>query len=935
LAFPLPFNRQEAAVKSFAVSIVIIAAGAALLLASRPAQMRTADDPTLVWTASQVVLVARQVAPRVYAVFPDDAETKNAAGIPVATSGGFVVGDDGVLVIDTMLNRRLATQLLALVAANTHKPVRYVVNTSYHGDHSYGNQFLPQNVEIIQHEATQQYIQTRFADDVSFMKRYFGMNQGLDELKPQGAQLLLQDGGHLELDLGGVRASLLHLGFAQTSGDLFVWLPREKVLYTGNPIVARPPAFPWLLEGHPREVDTTLHKVRALLPGDAIVIPGHGAPVDVSAIDYAISYLDRLIREVNDAIGRGLTQEQAVAAVTMPEYAAYKVFPWVHAQINVPAAYQDLKGRPTMSASAGPMHRDADLIIHNASVTTLDPDTPSAQAVAVKDGRIAFVGSSASALTWKGDRTKLVDARGRRLIPGLNDSHAHYLRAGMTFNYELRWDGLDSLQQGLAMIQKQAQVTPPGQWVRVVGGFTPWQFKERRLPTPTELTLASPDRPVYIQYFYSVVVMNRQGLKALGIDRNTPAPDGTTIEKDPQGEPTGNFFATPSPILFYALLARLPTPSGTEMENGERQLFQTLARFGLTSTVDAGGGGFNFPDDYAAARAMVKAGKLPLRVSFFLFTQHPGKELEDYENWLRNNRIGENLDDQREHGFELGGAGEWVLWKAGDFENFRSPRPTQDSDMEAKLEPVLSLLVRNRWPFRMHATYDESISRLLSVIERVNAKTPLNGLRWSIEHGETLTERNVDRIKALGGGVAVQDRMYFLGDDFLSRYGAAHAGQSPPLRLLLRKNVPIGMGTDATRSSFNPWLGLYFLTTGKVASGATFLATDNRLSREEALRLYTVGSAWFSHEETQKGVIKPGQFADLALLSKDFMTVPEEEIKTIESALTVVDGKPVYAAGEYCDLVPAGPAIIPSWSPLQSVPVFHHANTHDVRENSK
>ncbi|MBL8298663.1 MAG: amidohydrolase [Rhodanobacteraceae bacterium] len=566
----------------------------------------------------------------------------------------------------------------------------------------------------------------------------------------------------------------------------------------------------------------------------------------------------------------------------------------------------------------------ADLIVYNASITTFSESQPDAEAIAVRSGKIVAVGSNEAILKQKGPATTVVDAKGRRLIPGLNDSHSHYLRGGLSFNYELRWDGVSTLRKALALIRQQAARTPADQWVRVVGGFTPWQFKERRMPTPDELTAASPQRPVFVQYFYSVIVLNRKGLEALGIDRNTPVPDGTTIEKDAAGNPTGNIYATPSPTLFYSLLGRLPKATQAEAENGTRQLFNTLARYGLTSVIDAGGGSFNYPDDYGVPVAMMKAGQLPLRVSFNLFTQHPGKELEDYENWIRDNQAGTNLDTHREHGFELEGAGEWVLWKAGDYENFRAARPSQDAGMEQSLEPILSLFVKNRWPFRIHATYDESISRLLTVIETVNTTSPLNGLRWSFEHAETLRPANITRIKALGGGVAVQDRLYFLGDDFIQRYGADQAGHSPPLRQLLDAGVPLGMGTDATRSSFNPWLGLYFLVTGRTASGATLLAADNRLSREEALKIYSLGSAWFSQEENKKGRIQPGQFADFALLSKDYLRVPAEQIKSIESVLTVVGGKPVYASGPYKKLAAdTPPEVIPSWSPLKSTPGFH------------
>lgn len=306
-------------------------------------QARTPEDPKLVWTASQVVLVARQVAPGVYAVIPDDAGGKNRAGVPVATSGGFVVGSDAVLVVESMLNERLARQLLALVRKTTNKPIRYVVNTSYHGDHSYGNFWFPPGVEVIQHVETARYIGEHFADDVKFMRQYFGTDQGLDEVRPRRATTLIRDGSSLVVDLSGKRVEVLHLGFAQTPGDLFVWLPAENVLWTGNPVIAAGPAVPWLLDGRLREALATLRRLRAMVPQDAVVVPGHGEPADVSAIDHHIAYLAGLEKEVSGAIARGLSLEETVKALTMPEYSAYKVFPWVHAQVNVPKAYQELK----------------------------------------------------------------------------------------------------------------------------------------------------------------------------------------------------------------------------------------------------------------------------------------------------------------------------------------------------------------------------------------------------------------------------------------------------------------------------------------------------------------------------------------------------------------------------------------------------------------
>ena len=558
------------------------------------------------------------------------------------------------------------------------------------------------------------------------------------------------------------------------------------------------------------------------------------------------------------------------------------------------------------------------LIIHNSQITTLDAGHPSATAVAIRHGRFVKVGTDKEVLAMRGEATHVIDAQGRRMIPGLNDSHSHYIRGGLAFNAILRWDGVPTLAEGLEMIRQQALRTPKGQWIRVIGGWTPHQFQEKRLPTPEELTNAAPHTPVYVQYFYSRAVVNQAGLQAIGFDEHTKPPQGSRLELGPDGKPTGLLIADPHPALLYQSIASLPVLSPEEQINSTVHLFYQLARFGLTSVIDVGGGGQHYPVNYRTAEQLAEQAEFPLRVSYFLFAQTPGKEYADFQKWVKMVPPNTNTDPLREDGYVIEGGGEYLVWDAADFENFMSPRPELNPDMARNLEKVVTLLVKNRWPFRVHATYDESISKILDVLEQVNKNAPFRGLRWSIEHAETLKEPNIDRILALGGGVAIQDRMVFLGDDFLNRYGAEAASHVPPLRMLLDKGVPVGMGTDGTRgSSFNPWVGLHWLVTGETAGGAHLYGPGNLLTREEALRLYTVGSAWFSHEEQVKGRIAPGQYADLAVLSADYMKVPLEDIKTIESVLTVVDGNIVYGAQDHASLMPALPPIQPDWSPVK------------------
>lgn len=311
----------------------------------RAAQARQPEDPQLVWTPASVALVARELAPGVFAVYPDDAEAKNAAGIPAATSGGFVIGAQGVLLVDTMINRNLAGQVLALVKEHTDKPILYAVNTSYHGDHSYGNQFLPASAKVIQHARTQAYIQSSFASDVAFMSKYFGTHSGLDELQPQPAAIVLHDGDSRDFDLGGIAVSVMHLGFAQTEGDLFVWVAAGHVLFTGNPIISQGPAFSWLLDGRSAEALATLKQLRSRFPPQTTVVPGHGVPTQMATVDAHIGYLEELRRQVAAAVAAGLDAGQTatrVGEVMQARYGAYKIYPWVHTEVNVGKVYQEL-----------------------------------------------------------------------------------------------------------------------------------------------------------------------------------------------------------------------------------------------------------------------------------------------------------------------------------------------------------------------------------------------------------------------------------------------------------------------------------------------------------------------------------------------------------------------------------------------------------------
>lgn len=533
---------------------------------------------------------------------------------------------------------------------------------------------------------------------------------------------------------------------------------------------------------------------------------------------------------------------------------------------------------------------EVDTIIKNAKIITGDVQQPFAWGVAIKDGLVcALLNGEGDLEGLIGSQTQIIDAQGKTVIPGLNDSHIHIIREGLNYTLELRWDDVATLKEAFDLLKSQVAIAKPGQWVRVVGGWTEYQFAEKRMPTLQEINDISSDVPIFIMHLYERVLLNKAALDALG-DLTALATAGGVIEKDDYGNPTGLLLAHPGASLLYSALNKAPHLSYLEQVYSTKKFLQEMNRLGVTSAIDAGGGSQQYPENYEVVCELAAAHQLTVRIAYYLFTQNPGHEYEDFAQWVAQHKPGEGNDFYR-----LAGAGEMLVYSAADYENFFQARPDLPQEMESELTAVVRLLVKNRWPFRIHATYNESIARMLAVLEAVNGEIPFNGLRWFFDHAEMVSEKNLDRIKALGGGIAIQDRMAYQGEYFIERYGNSVACHAPPIQSMLAKDIPVGAGTDATRvASYNPWVCLYWLVSGKTVGGTQLYSAHNRLSRLQALALWTTGSAWFSGDEHKKGRIMPGQFADLALLSADYLSIPEEEIKQITSILTMVDGKIVY-----------------------------------------
>jgi len=556
----------------------------------------------------------------------------------------------------------------------------------------------------------------------------------------------------------------------------------------------------------------------------------------------------------------------------------------------------------------------ADTLIVNGRIATLDPKQPSAEAIAIRGERIVAVGSQDELMRMKGETTRVIDAGRRVVIPGINDAHTHFIRGGLTYTNEVRWDGVPSLAEGLRRVREQARRTPAPHWVQVIGGWTWAQFAEKRHPTLEEINAASGDTPCMIMHLYDRAWLNRAAIRVLGWENEVPKLFGGYVERDGNGRTSGLVMSTTSLASLVAVWLRVPRLSPQEQIASTRHFMREHNRLGVTSVIDAGGGGQNFPENYAAIAKLAADNQLTLRIAYELFAQAPGKELGNYQQWAKLVKIGEGNDYYR-----MVGAGEYILYAAGDPANFAKDWTVAPPGvMEKNFSEVVKYLAGLGWPFRQHATFDSTASRILNVLEDVNREVPLKKLRWGLDHCETLTPKTLERVAALGGHVNIQNRMSLDGEAFVAKYGAAAAADAPPIARIKAMGIPLACGTDGNRAtSYNPWIGVHWLLTGKTLGGGKLQGERNLLDRTEALRLWTAGGAWMSSEENKKGTLEAGKLADLVLLSGDYFSMPVDEVKDLESVLTMVGGRVVYAAAPYERLDPPPPPALPDWLPVK------------------
>ena len=543
----------------------------------------------------------------------------------------------------------------------------------------------------------------------------------------------------------------------------------------------------------------------------------------------------------------------------------------------------------TFVALAGPgapaaMAQAPDILLVNGRIATVDVQSSIREAMAIRGDRIVALGSNADIRRLAVPGSRVVDLQGRTVIPGLIDSHLHAIRAALSFTTEVNWIGAPSLTDALARITRASKAMPKGAWLIVAGGWNELQFKERRRPTQAELEASAPDNPVYVQLGYGWIVMTDRGFKALRITGDGDLPAGSRLERDAAGRLTGSISGNNAAIV--ALFDRLPKPTYAQQIEGTRAFFRELNRLGITGVSDPGGNNL-LADDYAALFEVWRRREMTVRVAYSINGQVSGSELDEFKRLTALLPMGFGDDMLR-----FNGIGERVTVAMNN-----NPNPSA-SDKERYYE-IAKWAAERGMTLTMHWGPDATVDQLLTIFERVNREIPIAPLRWSIAHLNDASARTLARMKALGVGWTMQDAMYFGGDQVLKQSGPA-ARRMPPLMTAAKLGVVVGAGTDAHRvASYNPFTALQWLLDGKTVSGASMRGPEETPDRMTALRFYTVGSAWFSHDDDVRGSLEVGKLADLAVLSKDYLTVPIDQIGGIESVLTMVGGKIVYTAAPF------------------------------------
>jgi predicted amidohydrolase YtcJ len=533
----------------------------------------------------------------------------------------------------------------------------------------------------------------------------------------------------------------------------------------------------------------------------------------------------------------------------------------------------------TPSTAAEP----ADTILVNGKIVTVDDRFTIAQALAIKNRRIVAVGSNSDVRGRAGGKTLVMDLQGRTVIPGLIDGHSHWIRAAE--HDELRFDGVTTRKQALDMLAARVRAARPGEWIAALGGWSEQQFTDDPRGFPlAELDRIAPDNPVVLQAVYIHSYLNSAALKAAGIDEKTPNPANGTIEKDAAGKPTGVVRGAGG-VAFVA--GKIPLKDSEAWLANTRKYVGYLNSMGVTGWLDAGGRGMT-ARHYAPYQHLAERDQLNARV-YWTTIRQPATPAQ----------VDKLLPEiQALKPFQGNDYFDHVGWG----ETIYAPVTTQLLRKESNLKPddfaqarrVAQALAERGIYLNAHVEMTDAINAFLDMYEAINRERPIKGLRWSLSHLDQVTPEQLERMKRIGVNAQIHTRPLIQGV-LMHRVHGDKAYTMPPFRLIQDSGILWGLGSDATAvTTSNPFYNLSFAVTGKMVGGHK--VNHLTVTREEALIAHTRSNAVIVFQEGNLGSLAPGKYADLLVLDRDYLAVPEDQIKDIKPVITMVGGRVVYEA---------------------------------------
>jgi predicted amidohydrolase YtcJ len=529
---------------------------------------------------------------------------------------------------------------------------------------------------------------------------------------------------------------------------------------------------------------------------------------------------------------------------------------------------------------------EPDLILSNGKIITVDERFSIAQAVAIRGDRVVAVGSNQDMAQLAGPHTRRIDLLGKAVIPGLIDNHMHLLRAGTTWLRELRFDGVESRKQAVAMLRARVKAAGPGEWVYNIGGWAHQQFADDPKPfTREELDRIAPNNPVALQESYYQVFLNSRALQALGIEANVPDPPDFlkgSILRDAGGKPTG-VIKGDIPAT-RAVSARLPKVSPEQLEASSRALVQDMNRAGLTA-VGVPGCNADVLDIFQKWKA---AGQLSIRI--FCIDGVAAGTPEQVDRAIA--QIPKIKLFQGDSSIDNIFFGESVYTPLHDpmFATKSDPKP----DQLEQWRRMAMEIAKAGLPLHVHAELHNTIDAFLDQIEMIDKEHPIKSLRWTLAHVNQINAPQLERMKKLGMYAAVHPWAVINGGIMHDEFGDG-AYDMPPLATIQNSGIQWGLGTDGTAANQTlPFTTLYFAVTGKMAGGARVIRQT--ITREDALIAHTRKNAYLVFQENDLGSIQPGKLADLLVLDRDYLTVPADQIKHIKPVMTMLGGRIVYEA---------------------------------------